>query len=252
MVACTNTGGLGNCLFIQATLFAFAKKHNLEYAIPTTIDNPHYEGQQAHRFPGFNYSDDIPLLPVFQEQQFHYKPLPFMDFVTIQGYFQSWKYFNDYRKELLEAIGFNKKTRNNICSVHIRLDDYLDKPECHPPITKGYIFEAMMNVMTRVQDWEAVKFLVFSDSPRMAKEMLSSKEFKSFPIEYAEGNDEVYDLELMSSCEHNITANSAFSLMAAYINQNPNKIIVSPRNWFGNEMRHNNTKDLYLPNSVIL
>jgi len=244
-------GGLGNNLFQTAAVFAFAKKHNLEYFVPTTIDNPHYEGQQVHRFPGINYLDNPPLLPTFKEQQYHYKPIPFMDFAVLDGYWQSWRYGHEYKKELLEALGFKWELKENVCSLHIRLDDYLDKPEVHPPITKGYIYEAMMTIMTRVQDWESVKFLVFSDSMRMAKEMLSSREFKSFPIEYSEGRNEIEDLELMSSCAHQITSNSSFSWWAAYLNQNPDKIVIHPRAWFGVGERKD-TRDLYLPNSVIL
>lgn len=251
MVSCINTGGLGNCLFIQATLFAFAKKHNLEYLIPTKIENPHYEGQQVHHFPGFKYSDNIPEFPIYKEKGFEYEEIPYMDNVCFDGYWQSHLRFNRHRKELLEAIGFRWEMKENYCFLHIRLSDFLDKPDHHPPISKGYIFEAMMNVMTRAQDWESIKFLVFSDSIRMAKEMLSSKEFKSFPIEYSEWRNEIEDLELMSQCEHGITANSSLSWWGAYLNQNPNKIIVHPRIWFGNAMGHD-TKDLYIPNSIIL
>ena len=65
-------------------------------------------------------------------------------------------------------------------------------------------------------------------------------------IEYSEGRNEVEDLEYMSSCSHNIICNSTFSWWGAWLNQNPDKIVISPQanEWFGSGNAHLNTKDL--------
>jgi hypothetical protein len=74
------------------------------------------------------------------------------------------------------------------------------------------------------------KFLVFSNDIEWCKKNFT-KDMGFENIEFADNNANYIDLELMSKCDHNIIANSTFSWWGAYLNKNPNKIIITPKQW---------------------
>ena len=66
---------------------------------------------------------------------------------------------------------------------------------------------------------------------------------------FSDGTNDLVDLCLMSLADHNIISNSSFSWWGAYLNQNQNKKIITPSNWFKD--KNINTKDL-IPNKWII
>jgi hypothetical protein len=92
-----------------------------------------------------------------------------------------------------------------------------------------------------------VIYIVFSDDIDWCKKNLPFLDEKIF----IEGNDDFFDLYLMSKCQNNIIANSSFSWWGAWLNKSENKKVMSPKNWFGQSYKHN-TKDLFFSKTIIL
>ena len=71
-------------------------------------------------------------------------------------------------------------------------------------------------------------FYIFSDDNEWVKENFKSDE----PVIIVDTANWQEDLYFMQNCKHNIVANSSFSWWAAWLNQNPDKIVVAPDKWF--------------------
>jgi len=178
------------------------------------------------------------------------------------GYFQSEKYFKDIEADVRRAFTFPSREslqlpgnldqiigtyqymieHTEAIAIHIRRGDYLLAYETHGGIcTEAYYKTAIAYMRARFP--EAV-FYIFSNDLRWAKEWFK-KHYQKPDIDelddrfcIIEETDEhigFIDMMLMSKCKHFIIANSSFSWWAAYLNDNPDKVVIAPERWLGNE-----------------
>lgn len=163
----------------------------------------------------------------------------------LMGYWQSEKYFKDFEqnirsdfsfKAILDGENLETSVRMQGCnsvSLHVRRGDYVT----HAPTAKilnvcpiDYYHKAITNIAEQIP---SPYFFVFSDDQEWVRSNLNIP----FPAEYIDRNRGMHshiDMHLMSLCKHQIIANSTFSWWGAWLNQNPGKIVIAPRNWFCN------------------
>ncbi len=153
--------------------------------------------------------------------------------MTINGYFQSEKYFAHQRQKILELFAprqddldyMHKKYSwlfENPNTVGVQIRHYKSDPtlgNLYPQYGRDYLEKAMALFP------EASLFVISSDNLEFAKKNMppSAKN-----VVFLENEPHYIDFYLLSFCKHNIIANSSFGWWSAWLNQNPNKKVVRP------------------------
>lgn len=228
MVTFVPMGRLGNYFFEAANCIAYAKKHGLEYSMPFHTSNKIWSPIYLTHLQNKKYNFSLPTIKI-EEKQFHYYELPFDESfrnanIILQGYFQSYLRLDAFRKEILEAFNLPYEFKEEYCSIHARYGDYLTIANKHIIIDDYYLLEAM--AIMRINGIK--NFKVFSDDLPLFKK----RHGDLYDFEYSTNTNELDDLIEISCCEHNINSSSTFSWWGAWLNQNPNKIIITQKLWF--------------------
>lgn len=248
-----NFGRLGNQMFQYAAAKAAALNCNGIFAIP-------FESQELSNFFNleckyYSLNQNINLInkmKIYSETIFEYDTHfeNITDNTSLEGYFQTEKYFKKYENIIRNDFKFKKEITdivipyisklnkdNNLVSIHIRRGDYVNLQQYHPLCTIEYYKNSMSQFINH-------KFLIFSDDIEWCKNNFKNEN----NIIYSELKNHIQDMCAMSLCEHNIIANSSFSWWSAWLNNNPKKVVIAPKKWFGESFNNKNTKDIYCDN----
>ena len=242
-----SNGRLGNQMFQFAALYSIANEKSLEYYTPG--------GRLFDVFKMRNCnmsSFDMKQKSRIEERKFSFDA-DFCEYASdghdIVGYFQSEKYFDRFKKEIIELFEFKKEIDANVdslikdaCSLHVRRTDYLKSPNYHTNLEIDYYKKAIDHTSPK-------KILVVSDDMTWCKEefipRLSLKNTEVFYASEFYQNDDISDMIMMKSCKDIIIANSSFSWWAAYLGPHQRGgNIIAPRSWFG-PMGHQDSHDIY-------
>jgi hypothetical protein len=165
------------------------------------------------------------------------------DNTYIRGYWQNPSYFADAEPLLRHDFSFKREavergaeTARQIeastlptLAVHVRRGTYLSDPgirERLGALGEDYYRRAVDIVSGDVGD---VRVFVFSDDPVWCRARLAL----AHDTTVIGGEKDTWPtiMHLMSLCDHNVIANSSFSWWGAWLNANPDKIVVAPRPW---------------------
>jgi hypothetical protein len=179
-----------------------------------------------------------------EKQYFGFEPGIYSDSATryYWGYWQNFNYFNNVEAHLKRQFVFKNgltgknaavlrqiKNQNTI-SLHVRRGDYLTDPLLGNVCNLPYFTNAidMMNSIVGNS-----LYVVFSNDILWCKQNLPLK--GCLYVDWNTGRNSYLDMELMSSCKHNIISNSSFSWWAAWLNSHSEKVVISPKQWMGSQ-----------------
>lgn len=182
-----------------------------------------------------------------EEQHFYFAPqvLNFGNNVYLEGYWQCERYFKDIegiiRKEFTLKIPLEGKNKEllsliqkvNSVSLHVRRGDYVSHAETNSAVgtcSLEYYRHCIEHIASKVEN---PHFFLFSDDINRTRKTLEINH-PAIVVDVNSADTNYADLRLMSSCKHNIIANSSFSWWGAWLNDNPDKIIIAPTIWFVN------------------
>ena len=183
--------------------------------------------------------------------------------INLEGYFQSEKYFSHCKEFIRSMFAPTEKIKNHIAahykfldneeytSLHVRRGDYVTLSKTHPlnphPVQSSDYYNGA------IEELGAKKLLIFSDDPQWCRENFKDKkcrfveerihdpkESNSLNPEFLTSSDahieqDFTEMIIMSRCKNHIIANSSFSWWGAWFNENKDKEVIAPRNWFSSE-----------------
>jgi hypothetical protein len=267
MITCDLRGGLGNQLFQILAILSLSKRHNVPFCFTS---KECLDGDTSVLRKTFWYTllkdlqpyttnlDDETWIHVSMEQ-FPYQPMEYNEDwrdkkVMYQGYFQSYRYFQDNETEVLrDLVGLDRRKKEckeayplilnkmqeykTTISMHFRLGDYKDKQYFHPIMTKEYYRKALENLLASLSTDDTILVMYFCEEGDNSMVIPTVFELSIlFPqcvfYKCPDKMEDYNQMMCMSFCDHHIIANSSFSWFGAYLNPVPEKKVCYPSVWF--------------------
>jgi hypothetical protein len=261
-VTCRIGGQLANNMNQIATTLAYAWDYGAEPFFPE-LHNTQWNISYNRDRVFFRLNSSSPPRPI-QNTYNEYSngggwwdcnPISFKPDLYIVGDFFCWNHFHRYRDRLLEVFApspdvinyLNRKyewllNHPKTISIHVRTYN----KEYHDSVMHFLGLEYYQKAMDLFP--EDTLFVVFSDRINWCKHHFSSFNKQCY---FVEGNDHVEDFFLMSMLKGHVISNSCYSWWAAYLNNQPDKIIIAPRRT-GRPLNETINVNIYFPDWILI
>ena len=274
--------GLGNQLFLYASSYALAKQLDRELLIDEKSGFLNEKRKIKYELSNFNitsklsaneykFDNQIKNIKRFllkkidkfserknflieksnskKETEFSNKYLKqrYKDIAFLEGYFQSEKYFINYKNNIIQEFTFKTEIKKknlelqkmilntNSILVHIRQHAFTEtqkkqineknllKSDQHTRENIVHNLKAIKYFKTKIDN---AKFFVFSNDFKNLKNIFIGDEY--YFVDQNIKLEPIHDFYLMTLCRHFIVSPSTFSWWAAWLSRNENKICISP------------------------
>lgn len=219
----------------------------------------------------------------YREEGFYDPNIFSFDDMYLRGLFQSEKYFRDIAQEVRDTFRFPSledmhlpvklyqptqkyldAIENSMAvGIHMYRSDSRQEEELYEGICTEKYYEGAARY---IQDkYPEAMFFVFSNEPKwvrgwlkalmnsqitadMSKADIAAMRSRFVLIESNTEYTGYLDMMMMSHCKHNIISNSCFSWWAAWLNENPDKVVIAPDKWVNDK----DGDDMYTEGMVLV
>lgn len=181
------------------------------------------------------------------ERHFHFDPsmLSLKGRVYLAGTWQSYKYFEGIENQILNDFSFRTpltqdeqrmlgriEKANSVC-LNVRKTDYIsikNTADIMYNLGPDYYRAALETLKAIIGNFEV---FVFSDDIAWCRENLNFIQEKVTYVDHQYSGKKFSSyMQLMVACKHFIIPNSTFAWWAAWLNKNPEKVVIAPNKWF--------------------
>ena len=252
-------GRLGNQMFQFAALKGIARQRGFNFCFPPSANKNEWTDHQLLIPFKLSSTNELNIQyidfnrPTIQEKGFGFDEDIFHncpDWVTVQGFFQTEKYFKHIEQEIKSDFTFRDEiydpckemmsSLDDPIALHIRRTDYMTNPN-HTCLSMDYYEKALEFFPNKT-------ILIFSDDPQWCQrqELFADDRF------LGSDNDDAYiDMCLMTMCKGHIIANSSFSWWGAWLADSDK--VIAPKGWFeGSNNSHLDTNNIYCSDWIVL
>ncbi|MDI4650324.1 alpha-1,2-fucosyltransferase [Cohnella hashimotonis] len=283
MIAVKIWGGLGNQLFQYAFGYSLAKVKQAELMLDTHFytHQPKHVGKRNFKLDQLRIEkgeimNEIPFGVRILENKYINKAIrvfptfsikagseitfvketrqTFLDHIFnidcknlyVDGYWQTTKYFSDFRKELILQFKptyhylqevkdtLDEISQTNSVAVHIRRADYINsRGRTIGHYTRPQYYHDAISKISREQNNPV--FFFFSDDMDWVRNEFGDAINSRF-VQFNTLHNDIDDLMCMAKCTHSIMSASTFSWWGAWLKENPEEsMVIAPRGNYFNQ-----------------